>query len=511
MKALYAGMAAGVVFSLCATVGASAMTGPTAASALALQQARSRSNVPNLGAIHTFTILTRSKADNDVAAVAAYFKAFGMSVQTLKNTKNLLVTGTYAQAERAGHTSLQTTHLRGESVVRTASRPTFPASIANLVAGTSISPGLHYRPMSIISAPRVQSFFGPAATGYTPSDIASIYNANPVYAAGINGSGVNVAIAACSDVTVADVTQFGSDFHLPPLQFTKTYIDGSAPGYVDGEAILDAERVYATAPGAKIFEYLAPDCTDAEIVDVFARIAEDSATYHFSGASFSYGQNESEYAAQGVANDLFDTSAAIAELAAAGVPLFVSSGDSGAWNNEFQPDVSYPASDTNAIAVGGTTVLETTVRNRLSETGWAGSGGGISSIFSVPSYQYGLAGAASRVYKNVPDVAMLADPYTGAATYAPDAFGLPGEIPMGGTSVATPTFNGVWALVNSARHAHGKANVTGAAAALYLHARDFYDVIVGDNGVYPAKAGYDNMTGLGAPDITRLVSDLLRW
>jgi kumamolisin len=510
MKALYGGLSAVVVFSVCATTAASAMIGPTAASAIALQRAHALTNVPNLSAIHTFTIITRSKADKDVAKVAGYFKGFGMSVQTLPNTKNLLVTGTYAQASRAGRTSLQTTRLRTESVVRTSSRPSFPAGIANLVAATSISPGLHYRPMSIISAPRIQSFFGPAATGYGPADIAAIYNINPVYAAGINGGGVNVAIAACSDVTVADVTAFGNDFHLPPLQFTKTFVGGAAPGYVDGEAILDVERVYATAPGATIFEYLAPDCTDAEIVDVFARIAEDSAIYHFSGASFSYGQNESEYAAEGVANDLFDTSAAIAELAAAGVPLFVSSGDTGSWNNEFQPDVSYPASDTNAIAVGGTTVLETTVRNRLSETGWTGSGGGVSSIFSIPGYQYGLAGTASRVYKNVPDVAMLSDPYTGAATYAPDAFGVSGEVPLGGTSVAAPTFNGVWVLVNSARHAYGRPNLTSAGQALYSHARDFYDVSVGDNGAYNAKPGYDNMTGLGAPDVARLVLDLLR-
>jgi kumamolisin len=509
MKALFAGLSAGIVFSVCATTGASAMTGPTTASAVALSRARALVSVPNLSAVHTFTIITRSKADKDVAAVAAYFHAFGMSVQTLPSTKNLLVTGTYAQAAQAGHTSLHTTRLRGESVVRTASRPSFSAIISNLVAGTSISPGLHYRPLSVISAPRVQSFFGPASTGYAPADIAAIYNINPVYQAGVTGAGVNVAIAACSDVTIPDVTAFGTDFHLPPLQFSKTFVGGAAPGFVDGEAILDAERVYATAPGAKIYEYLAPDCTDAEVVDVFARIAEDSAKYHFSGASFSYGQNESEYAAQGVANDLLDTSAAIAELGAAGVPLFVSSGDTGAWNNEFQTDVSYPASDTNAIAVGGTTVLETSAGNRLSEVGWSGSGGGISSVFSIPSYQLGVPGAASRVYKNVPDVSMLADPYTGAATFAPDAFGVVGEVPVGGTSVSAPTFNGVWALVNSARHAYGRPNMTGAAAALYSHARDFYDVNVGDNGAYNAKPGYDNMTGLGAPDVAHLVLDLL--
>jgi kumamolisin len=510
MKALYAGLSAGVVLSVCATTSASAMIGPTVASALALQRAQALVSVPNLSARHTFTIMTRSKADKDVAAVAAYFEQYGMTVKTLAHTKNLQVSGTFTQASRAGHTTLQTLRLHNEAVVRTTQRPTFPANIAALISGTSFSPGLHFKPLSVISAPRVQSFFGPAATGYTPADIASIYNINPVYNAGDTGSGVNVAIAACTDTTVSDVTAFGNDFHLPALHLVKKFIDGPAPTGVDGEAILDVERVYATAPGATIYEYLAPDCTDAELVDVFTQIAEDSATYHFSGASFSYGENESQYAADGVVADLLDESAAIAELSAAGVPLFASSGDTGAWNNEFQPDVSYPASDTNAIAVGGTTVLETTVRNRLSETGWTGSGGGISSVFSIPSYQSRFPGMASYVYKNIPDVSMLADPYTGVAMNAPDVFGVTGEVPIGGTSVSAPTFNGVWALVNSARHAYGRANVTGAAAAIYASSHDFYDVSVGDNGAYNAKPGYDNMTGLGAPDVTRLVLDMLR-
>jgi hypothetical protein len=74
MKALYAGLSAGVVFSLCAATGASAMTGATVASAVALSRARALLSVPNLRAVHTFTIITRSKADKDVAAVAAYFK-----------------------------------------------------------------------------------------------------------------------------------------------------------------------------------------------------------------------------------------------------------------------------------------------------------------------------------------------------------------------------------------------------------------------------------------------------
>ena len=36
----------------------------------------------------------------------------------------------------------------------------------------------------------------------------------------------------------------------------------------------------------------------------------------------------------------------------------------------------------------------------------------------------------------------------------------------------------------------------------------FLDITVGDNGVYPAKAGYDNATGLGVPDVANLIKAL---
>jgi kumamolisin len=507
MKPFYTGLSAVAVFSACATAGASAMVGPTLTAGLALQRAHALSAAPNFSGVHTFTVITQSKAEKDVAAVATYFQSYGMSVRMLSHTKNLLVSGSYSQALRAGHTSLQTLSVRSETFTRATRQPSFPAAIARLIAGTSITPGLHFHPMSVLSLPQPRTFPGPATTGYRPADIAAIYDINPVYSSGISGKGVNVAIAACSDVTSSDVVQFGRDFRLPALQLTKIYVDGSAGAAVDGEAILDAERVYGTAPNAKIYEYLAPDCTDSEIIDVFTQIAEDSSKYHFSGASFSYGQNESNYAAAGLSTVLVDESAAIAQLTAAGVPLFVASGDSGSWNNELQPDVSYPASDTNAIAVGGTTLIETSSNTRSSETGWSGSGGGVSTVFSAPVWQQSLGGAASHVYKNVPDVSMLADPYTGAAMYAPDAFGIAGEFPIGGTSVSAPTFNGIWALINGARASYGLPNVTNVGQKIYSHGYDCIDVITGGNGVYNATYGYDNTTGLGVPDVAKLVAD----
>ena len=74
------------------------------------------------------------------------------------------------------------------------------------------------------------------------------------------------------------------------------------------------------------------------------------------------------------------------------------------------------------VAVGGTT-LTAPGGVYSSETGWGGSGGGISGYESQPSYQQGLVihNGASVVNQNgkraIPDIALDADPNSGVAVY----------------------------------------------------------------------------------------------
>lgn len=308
----------------------------------------------------------------------------------------------------------------------------FPPAIARLVEATSFVPGAHARPLFVKPA-LVPN--GPA-NGYGPADIANLYDIAPVYAAGIVGSSQTVAVAACSSVSLGDLAGYDALFGLPAKHYlTTVHVDGTSTAQ-DGEATLDVERVHGTAPGAAIRLYLAPNCAFDEIVDMFARIAEDDAKYHFAAVSHSYGFNEGDFAADGLTQSLYDESAALAEIAKQGTPLFVSSGDGGSWNDlgiENATDVSFPASDPSVLAVGGTTVEAGTLGTRLFEHGWTGSGGGVSGVFAIPPYRAATPGLASGSYKNVPDVSMLADPYAGAT----EVFALGGgTFPIGGTSVS---------------------------------------------------------------------------
>jgi kumamolisin len=347
---------------------------------------------------------------------------------------------------------------------------------------------------------------GPA-NGYGPADIASIYDITPVTNAGITGGRQTVAIAACSSIAGSDLAAYDTLFGLPKPQVTVIPIDGVST-IQDGEAILDTERVHGTAPGAAIRLYLSPNCAFNEIIDMFSRIAEDDATYHFAAVSHSYGSYEGDYVANGLSQSLLDESAALAEIAKQGTPIFASSGDGGSWNDlgiENATDVNYPASDPSVLAVGGTTVEESSIGSRLLEHAWTGTGGGVSGIFALPAYQASTSGLASSLGKNLPDVAMLADPFTGATEVFAQGGG---TFPIGGTSVSAPTFAGVWTLVAEARSRAGATPLHGVAQALYANRASFVDITSGDNGFYVAQPGYDNVSGLGVPDVAKLVNAL---
>ncbi len=173
-------------------------------------------------------------------------------------------------------------------------------------------------------------------------------------------------------------------------------------------------------------------------------------------------------------------------------------------------DVIYPASDPNVLAVGGTTLEESVIQTRLFEYAWSGSGGGVSGIFPITPWQASTPGVASGLFKNVPDVSFDGDGNTGVAT----AFliSLPPPIfPVGGTSVGSPTWAGIAALIDQNRRMHGHHSLgSNLAAALYAarNSGGFTDITVGTNGYFPARTGYDNATGLGVPNGWKLVKAL---
>ena len=126
--------------------------------------------------------------------------------------------------------------------------------------------------------------------------------------------------------------------------------------------------------------------------------------------SISWGTNEaSETPSNRVAVD-----ADLKEAAAQGQSVFAASGDSGSDDaGNGGTSVDFPASDPYTTGVGGTT-LSTSGGAWSKETGWSGSGGGVSSFFNTPSFQ---SKANTGTFRAVPDVAADANPSSGWAIY----------------------------------------------------------------------------------------------
>src|SRR5262249_2991588 len=153
----------------------------------------------------------------------------------------------------------------------------------------------------------------------------------------------------------------------------------------------------------------------------------------------------------------------------------------------------------DGTAVGGTTLLlDASGNSSGDETGWSGSGGGVSVYEAAPSYQSSL-GKSGR---SVPDVAYDADPSTGFAVYDSTQYvGQSGWFVGRGTSAGAPQ----WAALAAIRHGLRSSSLGGVNGALYaLPATDFRDI----GAPAPAAPGYDTVTGLGSPFADLLVPAL---
>ncbi len=154
--------------------------------------------------------------------------------------------------------------------------------------------------------------------------------------------------------------------------------------------------------------------------------------------SMSWG--EGEYATETSSDSNFTTPSGHA-----GVAFVASTGDSGSPGE-------WPAMSPNVLAVGGTTLTTSgSSGTYVSETGWSGSGGGISVYESQPSFQKGVV-TQSTTQRTIPDVSFDASPNSGVSVYDSYDNGTtdPWET-VGGTSLSAPSWAGLVAIVDQGR------------------------------------------------------------
>jgi subtilase family serine protease len=337
---------------------------------------------------------------------------------------------------------------------------------------------------------------------FTPNQIAHAYGFDRVTfqdashsALPGNGAGQTIAlIDAFDDPNIAsDLATFDSTWNLPaPPTFTKVDQNGGtnyprANRSAAGEIALDVEYAHAMAPAANILLVEATSSTDPNL-DAAVQYA---ASHGASVVSMSYGGSE-----------LSTETGMDSVFSHAGVTYVAATGDNGAPGG-------YPAFSPNVVAVGGTSLVLDSNGNYSSESGWSGSGGGLSRYESQPAYQNGVV-TQSSTRRAIPDVSFVADPNPGVYEY--DTYGGFGLYSVGGTSVACPIMAGLVAIVDQGRsYLSGQSSYSGTdflTALYHLPQSDFNDITTGNNG-YSAGPGYDLVTGRGTPIADRFVAGMI--
>ena len=275
-----------------------------------------------------------AKQDRDT--IKGWLQSHGLKIN-VDYTNDLLIdfSGTAGQVREVFHTEIHNLNVKGVKHIANMSDPRIPAALAPAVVGVV---SLHDFPPHAMYRPRPDYTVSENGTKYylvVPGDLATIYNLNPLFSAGISGQGQTLVVIENSDVySTADWTSFRSVFGL------SSYTDGSFtqihpappsgsnncsdPGATGSEieAIVDAEYGSAAAPSAAI---VLASCTDTETFGgliALQNLLNESSTPP-ALVSMSYGICEAENGAS--SNAAFNST--FQQAVTEGVSVFVSAGD----------------------------------------------------------------------------------------------------------------------------------------------------------------------------------------
>jgi kumamolisin len=412
---------------------------------------------------------------------------------------------------------------RGQVFYASPQQPAVPAALQDAVSG--LGRILGYTPYHESRPPILSPPIPPMDVpdqGLTPSALRNVYDVTPLTSAGFTGTGSTIVVFAFDGFDQADLDMFSSTFNLP--KFTPTVV-GDMPAERSGEATMDLEMAHAIAPDArKVLVNARPTVSGDGAYEKVAQMME-SADRQFPGAvwSFSIGWGCDKLL---TAADLAPVRSALAVAQSHGTTAFNASGDLAGLECKGGQDWSAaPGADDiglDAVAslpemtdVGGTTLSTDRNGGWLAEQAWFdvplshGTGGGVSALFDRPDWQRGVMPGNDQDRRLTPDVAAVADAFTGAKI----VFGQQ-VLVGGGTSQSAPIWAGIAAVMNQYLVAKGGRLLGDLNPLLYRVAaiadlQSFRDVTLGGNAVASAQPGFDLVTGLGTPQAHSLVRNLL--
>jgi subtilase family serine protease len=394
---------------------------------------------------------------------------------------------------------------------------------------------------------------------YSPQQFQKAYNLGPLYKKGFTGKGETIVIVDSYGFQgiSQELTRFDNAFNLPaPPSFTIIQPEGPIPpfnatkrpmmvGWAQ-ETTLDVEYSHAIAPGANI---LLVETPVAETLGVtgFPQIvaAENYVIDHHLGdvITQSFAAPEAGFAS---AQQILHLRSAYKNAEANGVTVLAASGDAGpsgaktlsaqgfAETYFLHRVAEWPSDDPLVTGVGGLELFLDAKGNPTAppavwnDTALFGSpaagSGGLSTVFSRPSYQNGVESVVGSS-RGFPDISMSAAVNGAALVYlnATAAQGPGGFYLIGGTSEASPEFSGIIAIADQmAGHGLGLIN-----PALYSMeaAGDpgIVDVTNGTNTVvfpqngathtvrgWSAVSGYDLSSGVGTVNAALFIPELVK-
>ncbi len=341
-------------------------------------------------------------SQGDITKITAWLHAQGFQVFSVPRGRTSVgFSGTAAQIQSAFKTEIHRYNVNGRQHIANSTPVEVPAALSGVVTGVRGLTDYHSKPMYVRPARGGRngphpSFTTPGqGTGYVlaPGDIATIYDLNTLYSTA-DGTGQKLAIIGETDVYLADIADFRSDFGLNPITSCSTDANGIVtaaacnttnfkyllvPGVADlgapstcgdlVESDLDIEWSGAAARNAQIIFVNAPgtfnsDCTEITNnggTDVSLDYAIDNVVAPV--ISMSYGLCEPEATSLETVLQQGNTE---------GITIMISSGDAGAATCDRNPPddetkppfsaavgglaVNYPASSPSVTGVGGTSI-----------------------------------------------------------------------------------------------------------------------------------------------------------
>ena len=495
-----------------------------------------------------------TKADAD--AVAQWLKTAGFSVKSIDLERRSVRAS--ANAAVVG-SALDTAIVSNGKLFANLNEPAVPAALAPLIGSIeglnntfAIKPMLVHGAGSGAASPSsgpdgatsTPDYIYGGVRAFGPADLATYYNETALNSLKIKGTQGHdcIALASVSNVHGGTFRAFTRRFHLPAVKLSKVFASGYNPGYRgtnEIESDLDVEYSHAVAPSTPVRLYIGAGSTDLQ--DAISTAVSDNKC---GAISISYGYC-------GASNSFYSSTlhTIFLNAAAQGQSVFVSSGDDGAaglvpvgggcvpGNTK---GVSEMCADPNVTCVGGTQFapnydskgLNT---SRVTDTNdspaaWnepnvgrygAATGGGVSGIFDIPSWQSAAGIGGSK--RTVPDVSL------GAAVYLPGYYVVvysngKNQLDIyGGTSLSAPAWAGYSRLIAQVQDGSPSGRLGLMNPRLYAIGQignsppsdsGLIDITAGNNsfGVvtgYDAGVGYDLATGWGSPDMYAMLISYL--